>query len=61
MATGAMEPDRRPTNYPSDLTESQWKLIERLVPKIGIGPMTPKYKSHDVVNAIMYRLRTGCP
>ena len=56
-----MEPDRRPTNYPSDLTESQWKLIERLVPKIGIGPMTPKYNRHDVVNAIMYRLRTGCP
>lgn len=61
MSTSAMEPPRRPTNYPSDLTESQWKLIEALVPKIGIGPMTPKYNRHDVVNAIMYRLRTGCP
>ena len=55
-----MEPPRRPTNYPSDLTESQWSLIEAVIPRYGAGPRAPKYNRHDMFNAMRYRSKTGC-
>lgn len=35
-----MEPPRHPTNYPSDLPESRWKLVEDLASKIRIGTIS---------------------
>lgn len=47
------------TNYPSDVTDEQWQLISRLLPKVaktGRRPIDRRW----IVNAILYLLRTGC-
>jgi len=51
-------------SYPTDLTDAQWALIEPLLPppKSG-GPKGGRPQSVDyreVVNAIVYLLRSGC-
>src|SRR6059058_6506442 len=50
----------RTHDYPSDLTEAQWRLVEpRLPPEPGGGrPRTTDMR--DVLDAILYILRTGC-
>jgi transposase len=49
----------RPHNYPSDLTDPQWALIEPFLPVYPGGrPRTTNLR--DVVDAILYLLRTGC-
>src|SRR5260221_2780147 len=49
----------RTHKYPSDLTDAQWRLIERLIPVYPGGrPRTTDMR--DVVDAIFYVLRTGC-
>ena len=54
-----MPPQRR---YPTDLTDRQWKLIERLLPEPPAGPAgrPVKHCKREVVNAILYLTRTGC-
>ena len=45
--------------YPSDLTDAQWALIEPLLPVSSRGrPRITKLR--QVVDAIVYILRTGC-
>ena len=46
--------------YPSDMTDEQWALIERLVPEALPGGRPPKYARREIVNAILYVLRAGC-
>lgn len=47
-------------SYPSDLSDEQWLLIEGdVVRKKRCGPKSP-VNLRNVVNAIFYRLRTGC-
>src|SRR4051812_23417629 len=47
-------------DYPSDLTGEQWALIEPHIP-IGPGGGRPcKTDPRDVLDAILYILRTGC-
>jgi putative transposase len=47
-------------HYPSDLTDDQWALIEpRLPPEPG-GGRPRKTDLRDVVDAVLYILRTGC-
>ena len=48
--------------YPSDLSDVEWQKIEPLIPK----PRTNrgrkrKYPLREILNAIFYLLRTGCP
>ena len=50
---------RRPT-YPSDLTDDQWALIEPLLPPANTGGRPEKHPRRDVVDAILYVVRTGC-
>jgi putative transposase len=45
--------------YPSDLTDSQWVLIEPRLP-VSAGGRPRKTNLRAVVNAIFYILRTGC-
>jgi putative transposase len=49
--------------YPSDLTDEQWQLIRPLLPKRKMGkagrPRT--IERRDLVDAIFYILRSGCP
>lgn len=45
--------------YPSDVTDEQWALVERLIPVYPGGrPRTTDVR--DVLDAILYLLRTGC-
>jgi putative transposase len=46
--------------YPSDLTDEQWALIEDLLPPAKPGGRPREVSLREVVNAIMYLLRTGC-
>src|SRR3954466_11206933 len=50
----------RTHNYPSDVTDAQWDLIEpHLLPEPG-GGRPRKTDMRDVLDAIFYILRTGC-
>jgi putative transposase len=49
----------RTNKYPSDVTDEQWALIEPLIPVYPGGrPRTTDVR--DVLDAILYLLRTGC-
>jgi putative transposase len=53
-------PRRRKTNYPSDLTDDQWALIEPLLPPQGRLGQPRKHHMRDIVNGCLYLVRTGC-
>jgi putative transposase len=50
------------TPYPSDLTDEQWGLIRDLIPEARHHPnlQQPLYARREIVNGILYVLRTGC-
>src|SRR3954469_547351 len=47
-------------DYPSDLTDAQWALIEPHIPPVRPGGRPRKTDMRDVADAIFYILRTGC-
>src|SRR4030042_6349688 len=47
-------------NYPSDLTNEQWKLIEPLLPPAKNGGRPRSTDLRQVINGILYLVRTGC-
>ncbi len=49
----------RTSSYPSDVTDAQWALIEPHLPDHP-GGRPRKTDLRDVVNAILYLVRTGC-
>lgn len=46
--------------YPSDLTDAQWQEIEKLIPPPKPGGRDRTTDMREVINAILYVLRTGC-
>lgn len=50
--------ERKP--YPSDLSDAQWKLIERQIPPERWGGRTRAVDMREVINGMMYLTRTGC-
>jgi transposase len=46
--------------YPTDLSDAQWHRLARLVPKPKPGGRPPKYPRREILNAILYVVRTGC-
>ena len=50
--------ERRP--YPTDLTDAQWALIEPLLPGPAWTGRRRTLDLREVVNALLYLLRTGC-
>jgi putative transposase len=46
--------------YPSDLSAGQWGFIEPLIPKPKSGGRPHAVDVREVVNGILYVLRTGC-
>ena len=46
--------------YPSDLTDAQWAILEALIPAAKAGGRPRKTDPREIVNAILYVLRTGC-
>ena len=49
-----------PRRYDSDLTVEQWLLIEPLLPPPAAAGRREKHPRRDIVNAILYVVRTGC-
>jgi transposase len=47
--------------YPSDLTDAQWALIEPMLPEPNTDGRPEKHPRREVVNAILYVVRSGCP
>jgi putative transposase len=47
--------------YPSDLTDCEWDLLERLVPTPEWFPnlQQPRHSAREMLNAIRYRTRNG--
>lgn len=52
--------EREGLHYPSDLTDAEWRLVERLVPPAKHGGRPRSICIRTVVNAILYLLSTGC-
>jgi len=47
--------------YPTDLSDQQWDIVQPLLPrKVGKG-RNQKVDLREILNAIFYWLRTGCP
>jgi putative transposase len=46
--------------YPSDLTDGQWQRIEPFLPLAKPGGRPRKTDLREVVNAILYLVRSGC-
>ena len=46
--------------YPSDLTEAQWALMAPLIPSAEPGGRGREVDMHEIFNAIIYVLRSGC-
>jgi len=47
------------TLYPTDLTDTQWQLSERRVPKPKRGGRPARYSRREIVNALRYQRRNG--
>ena len=47
--------------YASDLTDAEFALIEPMLPPAKRGGRRRKTVLREVLNAILYLLRTGCP
>ena len=45
--------------YPSDVTDKQWRIIEKLLPKPARRGRKP-IERRAILNAILYVIRTGC-
>ncbi len=46
--------------YPSDLTDTQWSLIEPLLPPPAASGRAETHPRREVVNAVLYLDRAGC-
>ena len=49
------------TPYPSDLTDEQWAVLEPLLPPPHANCRPRQADLREVMNAILYLLRSGCP
>lgn len=45
--------------YPTDLTDAQWAILEPLVPPAKPGGRPPKHPRRELVDAMLYILRSG--
>jgi len=50
---------QRPS-YPTDLSDREWQLLEPLVPPIKTGGRPAQHTRREILDAILYVLRTGC-
>jgi putative transposase len=51
----------RQRRYPSDTTDGEWELLQPIVAPDDDGPGAPRtIETRAVVDALRYRLRTGC-
>ncbi len=48
-------------SYPTDLTDTEWDILEPLIPKAGAGGRPRSVDMREIINAIFYVLRGGIP
>jgi transposase len=53
-----MERERKA--YPSDLGDEEWAILEPLIPALKSGGRPGKYSRREIMNGILYVLRSGC-
>ena len=46
--------------YPTDLTDPEWTILGPLIPTAKLGGRPRELEMREVVNGILYVLRTGC-
>jgi putative transposase len=46
--------------YPTDLTDTEWTILAPLIPAAKPGGRPRTTEMREVVNAILYSLRSGC-
>ncbi len=46
--------------YPSDLSDEEWQHLRILLPRKGGRGRTPKHGIRDMIDAMLYVVRTGC-
>lgn len=47
--------------YPSDLTDEQWAILGPMLPPPRENVRPREADMREVINAVLYLLRTGCP
>jgi putative transposase len=47
--------------YPSDLTDAEWEILEPFIPGVSEDATVPTISRREIVNGILYVLRSGCP
>lgn len=52
--------NRNGLRYPSDLTDAEWAIVERMIPPARHGGRKRSVNVREVLNAIFYVLWTGC-
>jgi hypothetical protein len=52
--------DRSGLRYPSDLTDSEWAIVEPMIPPARQGGRKRSVNVREVLNGIFYILWTGC-
>jgi len=46
--------------YPSDLSDKEWEILKSYVPEPLQGGRPSEHSRREIVNGILYVLRTGC-
>ena len=46
--------------YPSDVSDAQWEILAPLIPEPGAWSPRAPIPRREIVNGILYLLRTGC-
>jgi transposase len=52
---------RKRRTYPSDVTDQEWAILEPLIPVAKPGGRPQEIEWREIVNGILYVLRSGCP
>ncbi len=47
--------------YPSDVTDAEWEILKPLIPAISPEAVIVVHERREIVNGILYVLRSGCP
>ena len=55
------EHDRDDLHYPSDLTDAEWAILSPLLPPPARTGRKRGWPMREVINAIFFVLRGGCP
>jgi putative transposase len=53
-------PTTKRNRYPTDVTNSQWRFLAKVVPEAKLGPNPQVHERREILNALLYKERAGC-